>query len=72
MGTGIWARQPYAGSIPATPSRDKARERRPMRRSRILWTDFSGGDANFVLRGKTDCPCSPGIGVVHEFPGERP
>lgn len=31
-------------------------------RSRIGWTDFSGGDANFVLRGRAagDCEVSPG------------
>ncbi len=31
-------------------------------RSKISWTDFSGGDANFVLRGRAagDCEVSPG------------
>lgn len=31
-------------------------------RSSIAWTDYGGGDANFVLRGKRlgDCECSPG------------
>lgn len=32
-----------------------------MKRSAIAWTDFSGGDANFVRRGKRgDCEVSPG------------
>lgn len=29
-------------------------------RSKIPWTDFSGGNLNFVWRGKNDCKCSPG------------
>lgn len=33
-----------------------------MKRSEISWTDYSGGNANFVLRGKRrgDCEISPG------------
>lgn len=33
-----------------------------MKRSNITWTDWSGGDANFVIRGRTagDCEVSPG------------
>jgi protein gp37 len=33
-----------------------------MHRSKISWTDYSGGFANFVQRGKKpgDCECSPG------------
>ncbi len=31
-----------------------------MKRSNITWCDFSGGNANFVIRGKHDCECSPG------------
>jgi protein gp37 len=33
-----------------------------MKRSPITWTDYSGGDANFVLRGSQhgDCEISPG------------
>jgi protein gp37 len=34
----------------------------PVPRSKIAWTDYSGGDANFVLRGRAagDCEVSPG------------
>lgn len=33
-----------------------------IKRSNITWTDYSGGDANFVIRGRTagDCEVSPG------------
>ncbi len=31
-----------------------------MKRSKIEWCDFSGGNLNFVRRGKDDCECSPG------------
>ena len=31
-----------------------------MHRSRISWTDYSGGKANFVQRGSKDCKISPG------------
>ena len=32
-----------------------------IRHSAISWTDFSGGDLNFVIRGQRgDCECSPG------------
>jgi protein gp37 len=30
-----------------------------MKRSSIAWTDYSGNVANFILRGKHDCECSP-------------
>jgi protein gp37 len=31
-----------------------------MKRSGIIWTDYSGGNLNFVRRGQDDCECSPG------------
>jgi protein gp37 len=36
-----------------------------MRRSKIEWTDYSGGNANFVVRGKTPGECEVGPGCAH-------
>jgi len=38
-----------------------------MHRSKISWTDYSGGFANFVQRGKAagDCECSPGCAACY-------
>lgn len=38
-----------------------------MKVSKIAWTDYSGGAANIVLRGKADCPISEGC--VHCYMG---
>lgn len=48
-----------------------------MNRSKIGWTDYSGGAANFVLRGKArgDCECWEGMGgglVLPKVPSEAP
>lgn len=37
-----------------------AKHRTIMKRSKIEWTDYSGGLANFIWRGRNDCKCSPG------------
>lgn len=42
-----------------------------LKRSKIGWTDFSGGDLNFVERGRTpgDCECSPGCQGCYALAG---